>query len=98
MTEKELRRLSRAELLEMLISQSIELQNCREKLAEADFARLVDDPAAEQPSDAEKPEEKGAEESAQPDPDDTVSAKETAEQNAAPVEETEQNGDQPESV
>ena len=67
-------------------------------LAEADFARLVDDPAAEQPSDAEKPEEKGAEESAQPDPDDTTSAKEPAEQNAAPVEETEQNGDQPESV
>ena len=38
MTEKELRRLSRAELLEMLISQSIELQNCREKLAEAEAA------------------------------------------------------------
>ena len=38
MTEKELRRLSRAELLEMLISQSIELQNCKDKLAEAEAA------------------------------------------------------------
>lgn len=83
---------------EQITPEAVEDAEREEKLAEADFARLVDDPAAEQPSDAEKPEEKGAEESAQPDPDDTASAKEPAEQNAAPVEETEQNGDQPESV
>lgn len=38
MTEKELRRLSRADLLEMLIEQSVELQNVREKLAAAEAA------------------------------------------------------------
>lgn len=38
MTEKELRKLSRAELLEMLISQSKELQSCQEKLTAAEAA------------------------------------------------------------
>lgn len=38
MTEKELRKLSRVELLEMLSDQSVELKNCREKLAEAESA------------------------------------------------------------
>lgn len=38
MTEKDLRRLNRAELLEMLVDQSRELQDLREKLAEAETA------------------------------------------------------------
>ena len=38
MTKKELRRLRRADLLEMLIRQSTELQECREKLAAAEDA------------------------------------------------------------
>lgn len=38
MTEKELRKLSRAELLEMLIAQSTELQECKEKLEAAETA------------------------------------------------------------
>ena len=38
MTKKELRKLSRAELLEMLIHQSADLQDCREKLAAAEEA------------------------------------------------------------
>lgn len=38
MTEKELRKLSRAELLEMLIDQSSELQDCKERLAAAEAA------------------------------------------------------------
>ena len=38
MTEKELKKLSRADLLEMLISQSEELQQTRQKLAEAEAA------------------------------------------------------------
>ena len=41
MTEKELKKLGRAELLEMLISQSEELKKCREQLEEAK-ARLED--------------------------------------------------------
>lgn len=36
MTEKELKKLSRAELLEMLIDQSTELQSCKEKLTNAE--------------------------------------------------------------
>lgn len=38
MTEKEMKKLSRAELLEMLIAQSIELENCKEKLNAAEVA------------------------------------------------------------
>lgn len=38
MTEKELRKLNRAELLEMLIDCSSELQTCKERLAEAEKA------------------------------------------------------------
>lgn len=38
MTEKELRRLSRADLLEMLIDQSVELENVKQKLAAAEAA------------------------------------------------------------
>lgn len=38
MTEKELRKLNRAELLEMLIEASSELQACKERLAEAETA------------------------------------------------------------
>ena len=38
MTEKEMRRLSRADLLEMLIDQSAELQSVREKLSAAEAA------------------------------------------------------------
>ena len=38
MTKKELRKLSRADLLEMLIHQSTDLQDCREKLAAAEEA------------------------------------------------------------
>lgn len=38
MTEKELRRLSRVDLLEMLIAQSTELQECKEKLEAAEEA------------------------------------------------------------
>lgn len=38
MTKKELRKLSRAELLEMLLHQSTDLQDCREKLAAAEEA------------------------------------------------------------
>ena len=38
MTQKELRKLSRAELLEMLIEQSEELQSVKEKLAAAEAA------------------------------------------------------------
>lgn len=38
MTEKELRKLNRTELLEMLIDCSSELQTCKEKLAEAEKA------------------------------------------------------------
>ena len=38
MTEKELRRLSRADLLEMLLDQSLELQSVREKLETAEAA------------------------------------------------------------
>lgn len=38
MTEKALRKLSRVELLEMLIAQSTELQACKEKLAAAEAA------------------------------------------------------------
>lgn len=38
MTEKELKKLSRADLLEMLIDQSTELQDLREKLAAAETA------------------------------------------------------------
>lgn len=38
MTEKEMRRLSRADLLEMLIEQSTELQTLREKLSAAEAA------------------------------------------------------------
>lgn len=38
MTEKELRRLSRADLLEMLIDQSVELEQTRKKLAAAEEA------------------------------------------------------------
>ena len=36
MTEKEIRRLSRADLLEMLIEQSVELETLREKCAQAE--------------------------------------------------------------
>ena len=38
MTEKELRRLSRADLLEMLIDQSVELEETKKKLAAAEEA------------------------------------------------------------
>ena len=38
MTEKELRRLSRADLLEMLIDQSLELEQTKKKLAAAEEA------------------------------------------------------------
>ena len=38
MTEKELRKLTRAELLEMLIESRSELQDCKERLAEAEKA------------------------------------------------------------
>lgn len=38
MTENELRRLSRADLLELLIQQSVELQETRDKLAQAEAA------------------------------------------------------------
>ena len=38
MTEKELRKLSRADLLEMLIDQSVELQSVRDRLAVAEDA------------------------------------------------------------
>ena len=38
MTEKELRRLSRADLLEMLIAQSEELQSVKQRLAKAEAA------------------------------------------------------------
>ena len=38
MTEKELKKLSRADLLEMLIAQSIELESCKAQLAEAQDA------------------------------------------------------------
>ena len=44
---------------EQITPEAVEDAEREEKLAEADFARLVDDPAAEQPSDAEKPEERG---------------------------------------
>lgn len=40
MTEKEMRKLSRGDLLEMLIAQSQELQTCKEKLATAETALL----------------------------------------------------------
>lgn len=40
MTEKEMRKLSRGDLLEMLIAQSQELQTCKEKLAAAETALL----------------------------------------------------------
>ena len=38
MTEKELRRLSRADLLEMLVDQSVELETVKKKLAAAEEA------------------------------------------------------------
>ena len=38
MTEKEMRRLSRADLLEMLIEQSAQLEELKDKLAEAEEA------------------------------------------------------------
>ena len=82
---------------EQITPEAVEDAEREEKLAEADFARLVDNAAAEQPSDAEKPEEQPAEAPAQPVESDTP-AEEPAEQETAPAEEAEQTGDQSESV
>ena len=82
---------------EQITPEAVEDAEREEKLAEADFARLVDNPAAEQPSDAEKPEEQPAEASAQPVESETP-AEEPAKQENAPAEEAEQTGDQSESV
>lgn len=82
---------------EQITPEAVEDAEREEKLAEADFARLVDNPAAEQPSDAEKPEEQPAEAPAQPVESETP-AEEPAEQETAPAEEAEQTGDQSESV
>lgn len=82
---------------EQITPEAVEDAEREEKLAEADFARLVDNPAAEQPSDAEKPEEQPAEASAQPVESETP-AEEPAKQENAPAEEAEQTGDQPENV
>ena len=82
---------------EQITPEAVEDAEREEKLAEADFARLVDNPAAEQPSDAEKPEEQPAEAPAQPVESETP-AEEPAEQETALAEEAEQTGDQSESV
>ena len=82
---------------EQITPEAVEDAEREEKLAEADFARLVDNPAAEQPSDAEKPEEQPAEAPAQPVESETP-AEEPAKQENAPAEEAEQTGDQSESV
>lgn len=82
---------------EQITPEAVEDAEREEKLAEADFARLVDNPAAEQPSDAEKPEEQPAEAPAQ-SAESEAPAEEPAEQEAAPAEEAEQTGDQSESV
>ena len=78
---------------EQITPEAVEDAEREEKLAEADFARLVDNPAAEQPSDAEKPEEQPAEAPAQ-----SAESEAPAEQETAPAEEAEQTGDQSESV
>lgn len=82
---------------EQITPEAVEDAEREEKLAEADFARLVDNPAAEQPSDAEKPEEQPAEAPAQ-SAESEAPAEEPAEQETAPAEEAEQTGDQSESV
>lgn len=82
---------------EQITPEAVEDAEREEKLAEADFARLVDNPAAEQPSDAEKPEEQPAEAPAQ-SAEREAPAEEPAEQETAPAEEAEQTGDQSESV
>lgn len=82
---------------EQITPEAVEDAEREEKLAEADFARLVDNPAAEQPSDAEKPEEQPAEAPAQP-AESEAPAEGSAEQETAPAEEAEQTGDQSESV
>lgn len=83
---------------EQITPEAVEDAEREEKLAEADFARLVDNPTAEQPSDAEKPEEKPAEAPAQSAEESAASAEETAEQSAEPAEEPAQTDDQPENV
>ena len=83
---------------EQITPEAVEDAEREEKLAEADFARLVDNPAAEQPADAEKPEKKPAEAPAQSAEESAAAAKETAEQSAEPAEEPAQTDDQPENV
>lgn len=82
---------------EQITPEAVEDAEREEKLAEADFARLVDNSTAKQPSDAEKPEEQPAEAPAQ-SAESEAPAEGSAKQENAPAEETEQTGDQPESV
>ena len=82
---------------EQITPEAVEDAEREEKLAEADFARLVDNSTAEQPSDAEKPEEQPAEAPAQ-SAESEAPAGEPAEQENAPAAESEQTSDQPESV
>ncbi len=83
---------------EQITPEAVEDAEREEKLAEADFARLVDNPAAEQSADAEKPEEKPAEAPAQSAEENAAPAEETAEQSTEPAEEPAQTDDQPENV
>lgn len=83
---------------EQITPEAVEDAEREEKLAEADFARLVDNPTVEQAAETEASEEKPADAPAQPEQDAAASAGETEEQSAAPDEEAEQAGDQPENV
>lgn len=83
---------------EQITPEAVEDAEREEKLAEADFARLVDNPTAEQTAETEESEEKPADAPAQPEQDAAASAGGTEEQSAAPAEEAEQTGDQPENV
>lgn len=73
---------------EQITPEAVEDAEREEKLAEANFARQINNPTAEQPSDAENPEEQPAE----------APAGESAEQETAPAEEAEQTGDQSENA